>query len=137
MSSSAFRRSPKPGAFLVAAEHRRLFIGENLSSGLPELGALFGGGPLRGTCTLITGPAGSGGPRLYRGRYDRNGIASTKRVVRRDQLLPWCTMWCPFFRRAVRRHGVSTASESRAMIFCWDCVSRFCRSWARISANRG
>lgn len=30
------------------------------SSGVAELDALFGGGPMRGTCTLLTGPAGSG-----------------------------------------------------------------------------
>ncbi|MBV8612154.1 MAG: circadian clock protein KaiC, partial [Acetobacteraceae bacterium] len=45
---------------LIAAEHHRPFVGDPVSSGLPELDALLGGGPLRGTCTLITGPAGSG-----------------------------------------------------------------------------
>lgn len=45
---------------LVAAEHHRSFPGEPVSSGLSELDILLGGGPLRGTCTLITGPAGSG-----------------------------------------------------------------------------
>ena len=45
---------------LVAAEHHRPFAGDPVSSGLPELDILLGGGPLRGTCTLITGPAGTG-----------------------------------------------------------------------------
>ena len=45
---------------LVAAEHHRPFVGEPVPSGLPELDALLAGGPLRGTCTLISGPAGSG-----------------------------------------------------------------------------
>jgi circadian clock protein KaiC len=45
---------------LVAAEHRRPFAGDPLSSGLSELDTLLAGGPLRGTCTLITGPAGAG-----------------------------------------------------------------------------
>jgi circadian clock protein KaiC len=45
---------------LIAAEHHRPFLGDPMPSGLPELDALLGGGPLRGTCTLITGPAGSG-----------------------------------------------------------------------------
>jgi circadian clock protein KaiC len=45
---------------LVAAEHHREFLGEVAPSGVTELDALLGGGPLRGTSTLITGPAGSG-----------------------------------------------------------------------------
>jgi circadian clock protein KaiC len=45
---------------LIAAEHHTPFAGETTSSGVPELDALLAGGPLRGTCTLITGPAGTG-----------------------------------------------------------------------------
>lgn len=45
---------------LIAAEHHTPFVGEPTPSGVPELDALFSGGPLRGTCTLLTGPAGSG-----------------------------------------------------------------------------
>jgi circadian clock protein KaiC len=45
---------------LVAAEHHRPFAGDPVPSGLPELDTLLNGGPLRGTCTLITGPAGAG-----------------------------------------------------------------------------
>lgn len=45
---------------LIAAEHHLPFAGDTTSSGVPELDALLAGGPLRGTCTLITGPAGSG-----------------------------------------------------------------------------
>jgi circadian clock protein KaiC len=45
---------------LIAAEHHAPFVGDPVPSGLPELDALIGGGPLRGTCTLISGPAGAG-----------------------------------------------------------------------------
>ena len=45
---------------LVAAEHHRPFAGDPTPSGLASLDALLGGGPLRGTSTLISGPAGSG-----------------------------------------------------------------------------
>lgn len=45
---------------LVAADHHTPFAGTPTASGVPELDALMGGGPLRGTSTLITGPAGSG-----------------------------------------------------------------------------
>jgi circadian clock protein KaiC len=45
---------------LVALEHHTEFPEELLQSGLPRLDALLGGGPLRGTSTLLTGPAGSG-----------------------------------------------------------------------------
>ncbi|MFC4727261.1 ATPase domain-containing protein [Coralloluteibacterium thermophilus] len=45
---------------LIAARHRVPFAGEAVASGVPELDALLGGGPLRGTTTLLTGPAGSG-----------------------------------------------------------------------------
>ena len=45
---------------LVAADHHTHFIGEPVKSGLPQLDRLLGGGPLRGTSTLVTGPPGSG-----------------------------------------------------------------------------
>jgi circadian clock protein KaiC len=45
---------------LVASEHQLPFTGETMSSGVAELDALLAGGPQRGTCTLITGPAGAG-----------------------------------------------------------------------------
>ncbi|MET0936797.1 MAG: ATPase domain-containing protein [Luteibacter sp.] len=45
---------------LVAAEHHAPFVGEPVPSGVAELDELLGGGPLRGTSTLLTGPAGSG-----------------------------------------------------------------------------
>jgi circadian clock protein KaiC len=45
---------------LVAAEHHRTFDGELISSGLPELDALVGGGIERGTSVLLTGGAGVG-----------------------------------------------------------------------------
>jgi len=45
---------------LVAAEHRQPFVKESISSAVPELDALLGGGLDRGTSTLVMGPAGSG-----------------------------------------------------------------------------
>lgn len=45
---------------LVAAEHRQEFKREAITSGVPELDTLLGGGLDRGTSTLILGPAGSG-----------------------------------------------------------------------------
>lgn len=45
---------------LVASEHGEDYVHEDVSSGLPELDALLGGGLGRGTNTLLLGPAGSG-----------------------------------------------------------------------------
>lgn len=45
---------------LIASEHDVPFTGEPVSSGNIEIDALLGGGPRRGTSTLLTGPAGSG-----------------------------------------------------------------------------
>jgi circadian clock protein KaiC len=45
---------------LVAAEHRNFFPRQQLSSGIPELDALLGGGIEGGSGTLILGPAGTG-----------------------------------------------------------------------------
>jgi len=45
---------------LVAAEHALMFAPEAVSSGLPELDALMGGGLERGTSALVIGPAGAG-----------------------------------------------------------------------------
>lgn len=45
---------------LVASEHRTPPVIEKLSSGLPQLDALLGGGIERGTSTLIVGAAGTG-----------------------------------------------------------------------------
>jgi len=45
---------------LVAAEHHEVFQIESISSGVPEVDALLGGGIDRGTSTLMTGPAGTG-----------------------------------------------------------------------------
>jgi circadian clock protein KaiC len=45
---------------LVAADHHQPFVGDPTPSGVPEMDALLDGGPLRGTSTLISGPAGSG-----------------------------------------------------------------------------
>jgi circadian clock protein KaiC len=45
---------------LVASEHSMSFADEAVPSGLPEMDALLDGGPLRGTTSLIVGPAGSG-----------------------------------------------------------------------------
>jgi len=45
---------------LVAAQHRVPFTKEVVSSGVPALDALIGGGLGRGTSTLVMGPAGCG-----------------------------------------------------------------------------
>jgi circadian clock protein KaiC len=45
---------------LIASDHHAPFVGEPVASGVAELDALLAGGPLRGTSTLITGPAGTG-----------------------------------------------------------------------------
>lgn len=45
---------------LVAAEHRQGFTRERIKSGVTALDNLLGGGPDRGTSTLLIGPAGSG-----------------------------------------------------------------------------
>ncbi|MCD0246446.1 AAA family ATPase [Xanthomonas melonis] len=45
---------------LIASNHHVPFVGEAVSSGVERIDALLHGGPLRGTSTLLTGPAGSG-----------------------------------------------------------------------------
>ncbi|TWB21754.1 circadian clock protein KaiC [Nitrospirillum amazonense] len=45
---------------LIAAQHHAPHDGEPVESGVAELDSLLNGGPLRGTSTLITGPAGTG-----------------------------------------------------------------------------
>ncbi|MGN6370577.1 MAG: ATPase domain-containing protein [Phycisphaerae bacterium] len=45
---------------LIAAEHSEPFAKGNIKSGVTALDALLGGGPNRGTSTLLLGPAGSG-----------------------------------------------------------------------------
>ena len=45
---------------LIASDHHAHFIGEPVESGVAELDMLLGGGPLRGTSTLLTGPSGTG-----------------------------------------------------------------------------
>jgi len=45
---------------LIASDHHTAFIGDAVPSGLGELDALLGGGPMRGTSTLVIGPAGTG-----------------------------------------------------------------------------
>jgi circadian clock protein KaiC len=45
---------------LIASEHHSDFKRESIASGIRELDQLFGGGPDRGTTTLLLGPAGTG-----------------------------------------------------------------------------
>lgn len=45
---------------LIASDHHTEFSGDVTPSGVRELDDLLGGGPLRGSSTLVTGPAGSG-----------------------------------------------------------------------------
>ena len=64
---------------LIVAEHEEAFKCESVPSGLQELDQLFGGGPDRGTTTLILGPAGAGKSSLalhYAGSMARRGERS-------------------------------------------------------------
>ena len=45
---------------LIAAEHRGRFVAQQVSSGLPALDSLLGGGLDEGTSTLLIGPSGVG-----------------------------------------------------------------------------
>lgn len=45
---------------LIASSHHAEYLGDVTPSGVEGLDNLLGGGPLRGTSTLVTGPAGSG-----------------------------------------------------------------------------
>jgi len=45
---------------LVSSEHRRRFDRKQISSALPELDAMLGGGIEQGSSTLVIGPAGTG-----------------------------------------------------------------------------
>lgn len=45
---------------LVASDHSASFLTETVSTGSPEFDALLGGGLVRGTATLLSGPAGVG-----------------------------------------------------------------------------
>jgi circadian clock protein KaiC len=45
---------------LIASSHHSEYLGDVTPSGVAGLDNLLGGGPLRGTSTLVTGPAGSG-----------------------------------------------------------------------------
>lgn len=45
---------------LVAVDHHTTFDDDMIASGVAALDALLAGGPRRGTCTLLTGPAGTG-----------------------------------------------------------------------------
>ena len=45
---------------LIAAEHRTAFLGVPVTTGLPRLDALVGGGLVPGTNLLVAGPAGAG-----------------------------------------------------------------------------
>jgi circadian clock protein KaiC len=61
---------------LIASEHHVDFQRESVSSGLPEMDQLLGGGLDRGTTTLIMGPAGTGKSTLalqYANQMAQNG----------------------------------------------------------------
>jgi circadian clock protein KaiC len=45
---------------LIAAHHHKPFVGDPTPSGVAAMDALLAGGPMRGTSTLISGPAGAG-----------------------------------------------------------------------------
>ncbi|EAR49854.1 hypothetical protein OG2516_14276 [Oceanicola granulosus HTCC2516] len=54
------RGGPEVYPRLIAAEHRRDFSAEAVTTGLPRLDKLLGGGLVPGTNALLTGPAGVG-----------------------------------------------------------------------------
>lgn len=66
---------------LVSADHRPNAQKENVTTGVPELDNLLGGGLVRGTSTLIIGPAGAGKSSLmthfaaaFAGRGEKSAI---------------------------------------------------------------
>ena len=65
---------------LVAAEHRHATSRELLSSGVPQLDSLMGGGIECGTSTLIVGAAGSGKSTIAT-QFATNTAASGKRAA--------------------------------------------------------
>lgn len=62
---------------LLPEEHRREFVSEKISSGVPELDQLLHGGLERGTTTIVTGPSGVGKTTL--------GLVFMKEAARRGE----------------------------------------------------
>ncbi|MFT3696406.1 MAG: gas vesicle protein GvpD [Kofleriaceae bacterium] len=67
---------------LVAAEHGRdrAYIQDTLSSGVPELDRMMGGGVDRGTSTLVLGPAGAGKSTLT-AQFAKAAVARGEKVA--------------------------------------------------------
>jgi circadian clock protein KaiC len=65
---------------LRAAEHHTTFVGDGVPSGIDGLDAMLDGGPLRGTCTVISGPAGAGKSTLSL-QYVHNAAARGEHCV--------------------------------------------------------
>ena len=65
---------------LVAASHRQPFKREVLSSGVPGLDAMLGGGLQRGTSTVLLGPAGTGKSSIA-SQYAEAALQRKERVV--------------------------------------------------------
>lgn len=65
---------------LVAAEHRKVFARDVLTSGIAELDALLGGGIEQGSSALILGPAGAG-KSLVTLQFARAAIQRGERVA--------------------------------------------------------
>jgi circadian clock protein KaiC len=66
---------------LIANEHHLEFPADQVSSGLPELDALLGGGLQRGTSTLFMGPSGSGKSALTSSYADAAARRGEKTVM--------------------------------------------------------
>src|SRR5215212_3018152 len=65
---------------LVAADHHRPFDYDPIPSGVPQLDKLLGGGPSRGTSTLMIGPSGAGKSSIALG-YVRATLERGERVL--------------------------------------------------------
>lgn len=65
---------------LIAAEHRREHVPEAMSSGIPELDTLLGGGIDFGTNTAFIGPTGSGKSSLAM-HYAQHAVEQGKKVA--------------------------------------------------------
>jgi len=97
---------------LVAAEHHRRFVDENLSSGLPELDSLLGGGLARGTSTLFSGPPGSGKSNIALSYATTSARAGEKVAIYTfDESLPVL-----FARAAGLRLGLDTLVEAGSIM---------------------
>jgi circadian clock protein KaiC len=98
---------------LIAAERRSELPKAAMPSGLPALDALLGGGLVRGTSTLLIGPAGSGKSTLAT-QYAVSAVEQGGRalILGFDEGLGTFTTRCQSLRLPARRH-----LDSGAIVF--------------------